>query len=67
IVQKYGQRTLLSAPLLLFGILRYLQITLVYNQSASPAEVLLRDRIIQLSLLAFFGYYALIIYLHPSS
>lgn len=67
IVQKYGQRTLLSAPLLLFGILRYLQITLVFNQSASPAEVLLRDRIIQLALLAFFGYYALIIYLHPSS
>ncbi len=67
IVQKYGHRDLFPSVLLfLLGILRYLQITLVFNRSASPADVLLHDRIIQLSLLAFFGYFVLIIYLHHS-
>ncbi len=49
----------LSSFFVVIGILRYLQITLVEENSSSPTQVVLKDRFIQLTLsgwLAFFGW-----------
>lgn len=53
----------LTSVFVLAGIIRYLQLSLVYVQSGSPTAVLLRDRFIQLCLLAWIAFFAVIIYL----
>jgi len=51
-----------TAVFVLAGILRYLQITVVENRSGSPTKVLLRDRFIQVCLLAWFVSFLVLIY-----
>ena len=51
-----------TTVLVLAGILRYLQITVVSNKSGSPTKVLFRDRFIQLCVLGWIVAFLLIIY-----
>lgn len=52
----------LTTFFVIMGILRYLQITFVHEQSGSPTRVLLRDRFTQLNLLAWGASFALLLY-----
>ena len=63
VLVKYHHRPLYpSAGFFIFGVLRYLQIAMVRNEGGSPTDQLWRDRWIQLALLAFVVYFALILY-----
>lgn len=52
----------ISSIFVLFGILRYLQISLVDKKSGSPTKILTKDRFIQLSVIGWIAYFVLIIY-----
>ena len=63
IINKFNSEYLyLTALFVTFGILRYLQITLVEKKSGSPTEVILKDKIMQINLLLWFLSFAWIIY-----
>lgn len=47
----------------LLGIIRYMQVTLVYESSGNPTEILLKDKVIQLSILGWILLYSYIIYM----
>ena len=47
----------------LIGLLRYMQLTLVYVKSGSPTKILLYDRFIQLSILGWLLTFFVLIYL----
>lgn len=53
----------LTAIFVLAGIIRYLQLTLVYVQSGNPTSVLMKDRFIQLCIVGWLVSFAFIIYL----
>lgn len=52
----------MTSVFVLFGILRYMQITLVEEKSGDPAKVLLSDTLMQISVLFWMISFALIIY-----
>jgi decaprenyl-phosphate phosphoribosyltransferase len=62
VVGHMGESVYLSAFFVILGLLRYLQITLVYGKSGSPTRVLLRDRFIQLCLAGWVGFFAVVLY-----
>jgi hypothetical protein len=45
------------------GILRYLQLTLVFNKTESPTRALLRDRYLQLILLGWIACFVWLLYI----
>lgn len=51
-----------TAFFVIVGILRYLQLALVFNRTESPTRALLRDRFLQLILLAWIGAFAWLLY-----
>lgn len=51
-----------TAFFVILGILRYLQLTLVFNKTESPTRALLRDLFLQLVLLAWIGAFAWLLY-----
>ncbi len=51
-----------TAFFVILGILRYLQLTLVYNKTESPTRALLRDGFLQVVLLAWIGAFAWLLY-----
>ncbi len=51
-----------TAFFVIVGILRYLQLTLVFNKTESPTRALLRDLFLQLVLLAWIGAFAWLLY-----
>lgn len=53
----------LTALFVIIGILRYLQIALVMNDSSSPTRIVLKDRLIQITILAWLASFAWIIYI----
>lgn len=57
-----GRPLFVSAVFVFAGLLRYLQITMVYNKSGSPTMVLIRDIFIQICILGWILYFAFIIY-----
>jgi decaprenyl-phosphate phosphoribosyltransferase len=54
-----------SAIFVILGVLRYLQLTLVYNRTESPTRALLRDAFLQIVLLGFIGCFAWLLYFKP--
>jgi decaprenyl-phosphate phosphoribosyltransferase len=52
-----------TAFFVVLGVLRYLQLTLVYNKTESPTRALLRDTFLQVVLLAWVGCFAWLLYL----
>lgn len=62
--QRIGENYLYITSLFLFaGILRYLQITLVKNDSGSPTKILLTDRFVQVVILGWVLTFFVTIYL----
>jgi decaprenyl-phosphate phosphoribosyltransferase len=54
-----------SAIFVILGVLRYLQLTLVYNRTESPTRALLRDGFLQIVLMGFIGCFAWLLYFKP--
>jgi decaprenyl-phosphate phosphoribosyltransferase len=52
-----------TAFFVIIGILRYLQLTLVYNKTESPTRALLRDAFLQIVLLGWIASFAWLLYL----
>jgi 4-hydroxybenzoate polyprenyltransferase len=51
-----------TAFFVIIGILRYLQLTMVYNKTESPTRALLRDGFLQIILLGWIGSFAWLLY-----
>lgn len=51
-----------TAFFVVIGILRYLQLTLVFNKTESPTRALLRDRFLQIVLLGWIGCFVWLLY-----
>lgn len=61
--EKFNSKFLyLTVVFVVLGIMRYLQITFVENNSGSPAALLLRDRFLQISILAWMLVFVFLIY-----
>ena len=60
---KYGKdAVLLTAPLVGFGVMRYVQITKISKGADDPTELLLKDWPIIIAMMLFIGVFALILY-----
>ncbi len=65
VIQKFqSQYVYWTSIFVLAGIMRYLQITLVENNSASPTRVLYTDRFLIITLIGWIIMFYMIIYLH---
>ena len=62
IVQRAGHNLYFTTFFVIVGIIRYLQITLVYNKGDNPTTILLHDRFIQIALLGWIVTFVLILY-----
>ncbi len=58
----YNDISYLTSIFVLLGILRYMQLLFVDNKGDSPTKVLLKDRFIQFTLLAWFATFWLLLY-----
>lgn len=58
----HSDRIYFSAFFVILGILRYLQLCLVFNRTESPTRALLRDRFLQFVLLAWIASFAWLLY-----
>ncbi len=56
-------RLYFTAPFVIAGVLRYLQLTLVYERSGSPTDLVYRDPGLQLSVAGWLATFAFILYL----
>lgn len=64
VTMRLGSHSIyLTSVFVLAGIIRYLQLTLVYTRSGSPTNVLMTDRFIQLCILGWVIFFVVIIYL----
>jgi len=67
IIDKFQNENLyLTGLFVIFGIMRYLQITFVEKNSGSPTEVIFKDKIMQINLIFWFFSFVWIIYLTPT-
>jgi decaprenyl-phosphate phosphoribosyltransferase len=57
-----GHETYLTVILVILGILRYLQLSIVFNNSGSPTKVVLKDRFLQLIIVIWIVTFWLLIY-----
>lgn len=62
ILSWHGQWMMLTIPFILYGMARYIQLSIDSNIAASPEEVLLKDRPIQMTFLSWIIISALIVY-----
>lgn len=64
VVERIGSPYLYTtAVIVLLGLLRYMQITVVDRRSGSPTAVLMHDRFIQVCVVLWIAWYAVILYL----
>jgi 4-hydroxybenzoate polyprenyltransferase len=64
VTERIGSdRIFYSAFFVVIGILRYLQLTLVYNKTESPTRALLRDQFLQLTLVCWIGCFVWLLYI----
>lgn len=63
VITRYGTDKLyLTAPFVIAGVLRYLQITVVEERSGSPTDIALTDRFLIVSMLGWIVVFGLLIY-----
>lgn len=63
VIARYGTDKLyLTAPFVIAGVLRYLQITVVEERSGSPTDIALTDRFLIISMLGWVVVFGLLIY-----
>jgi 4-hydroxybenzoate polyprenyltransferase len=64
VIERFHTRHIyFTAVFVLMGIIRYLQLTIVYLKSGCPTKVLLHDRFIQCCIVGWIGLFLIIIYL----
>lgn len=61
--KQYGWRLYYTSLFVIAGIMRYLQITFVFNKAGSPTEILYKDRFIQITLLLWIASFYFILYM----
>lgn len=61
--KEFGHRLYYTSLFVIAGIMRYLQIIFVLNNSGSPTDILYKDRFIQLTLLLWVASFFAILYL----
>ena len=67
IIEKFQNENLyLTTLFVIFGVMRYLQMTLVEKNTGSPTEIILKDKIMQINLLLWLLSFIWIIYFTPS-
>ena len=66
-VSNVSDKLYFTTVFVLLGIFRFLQITVVYNRSGDPTTILLKDRVIQLCILAWSVFFALFLYVIPKN
>jgi decaprenyl-phosphate phosphoribosyltransferase len=63
VIQRMGTEQLyLTGLFVIMGLMRYLQITLVFERSGNPTQILLRDRTIQLVLMGWMLSFVVVLY-----
>lgn len=63
VIDRYGtDRLYLTAPFVIAGVLRYLQITLVEERSGSPTDIALTDRFLIIAVLGWIVVFGALIY-----
>jgi 4-hydroxybenzoate polyprenyltransferase len=63
IIRKYGTDQLfLTAPFVVAGVLRYLQVALVEERSGSPTDLALTDRFLVLAVIGWIATFGILIY-----
>ena len=63
VIQRIGNQNIyLTSILVVFGVMRYLQLSMVYNRTESPTQVILTDTIIQIVLLIWIGAFGYVLY-----
>lgn len=63
VLRRYGtDRLYLTAPFVIAGVLRYLQITLVEERSGSPTDIVVTDRFLIVAVLGWIATFGLLIY-----
>jgi decaprenyl-phosphate phosphoribosyltransferase len=63
VIQRIGNDYIyLTSFFVILGIMRYLQLTLVYDRSGSPTKVLLKDRMTQLLILGWILVFVVLLY-----
>ena len=68
IIEKFQSENLyLTTLFVIFGLMRYLQITLVEKNSGSPTEIFLKDVIMQINLVLWISSFVWIIYITPTN
>ena len=66
IIEKFQNENLyLTTLFVIFGLMRYLQITLVEKNSGSPTDIILKDVIMQINLVLWVSSFVWIIYITP--
>ena len=66
-IEKFQNENLyLTALFVIFGVMRYLQMTFVEKNSGSPTEIILKDKIMQINLLLWLLSFIWIIYFTPN-
>jgi 4-hydroxybenzoate polyprenyltransferase len=60
-----SNRIFYTAGFVVLGVLRYLQLTMVYNKTESPTHALLRDGFLQVVLLGWVSAFVWLLYLQP--
>lgn len=63
VVNRLGENLYFTSVFVIAGMMRYLQIALVENNSGSPTKLLYSDRFLQLTLLAWITSFFVLIYL----
>ena len=61
--QKFHDRVYFTVLFVIFGFLRYLQQTMVFNRAESPTMIAYKDRYIQVTLILWFTVFVLQIYM----
>ena len=67
IIEKFQSENLyLTTLFVIFGLMRYLQITLVEKNSGSPTEIIFKDTIMQINLVLWVLSFVWLIYMTPT-
>ena len=68
IIEKFQSENLyLTTLFVIFGVMRYLQLTIVEKISGSPTEIILKDTIMQINLVLWISSFVWIIYMSSTS
>ena len=67
VIKKFQNEHLyLTAFFVIFGVMRYLQISFVEKHSGSPTEIILKDKIMQINLVLWLSSFVWLIYMTPT-